>query len=56
MSGPTRRVELDDSESFNANLKRSLLSDRAPSRGWERQLFDYHAFAILHNSINWARS
>ncbi len=45
----------NDAESFNAQLKRTLLADRASSVGWERQLFDLYGFALLHNSINWLR-
>lgn len=39
-----------DAESLNATLKRTLIIDRAPSIGWERQLYDLIGFAILHNS------
>lgn len=45
----------NDAESFNAQLKRTLLADRASAVGWERQLFDLYGFAVLHNSINWLR-
>jgi len=45
----------NDAESFNAQLKRTLLADRASAVGWERQLFDLYGFALLHNSINWLR-
>ena len=44
----------NDSESFNSQYKRTLLVDRATSVGWERQLFDLLAFAILENSRAWA--
>lgn len=45
----------NDSESFNSQYKRTLLVDRATSVGWERQLFDLLAFAVLENSRAWAR-
>lgn len=44
----------NDSESFNSQYKRTLLVDRATSVGWERQLFDLLAFAVLENSRAWA--
>ena len=44
----------NDSESFNNQYKRTLLVDRATSVGWERQLFDLLAFAVLENSRSWA--
>ena len=39
-----------DAESLNNTLKRTLIIDRAPSIGWERQLYDLIGFAILHNT------
>lgn len=42
----------NDSESFNSQYKRTLLVDRAASVGWERQLFDVLAFAVLQNSLS----
>lgn len=43
----------NDAESLNSQFKRSLLVDRASSVGWQRQLFDLLAYAILHNSLAW---
>lgn len=43
----------NDAESLNSQFKRSLLVDRATSVGWQRQLFDLLAYAILHNSLGW---
>lgn len=40
-----------DAESFHANLKRTLLVDRAMSLGWRRGLLDTYAFALLNNAI-----
>ncbi|NTW40113.1 MAG: hypothetical protein HGA44_09520, partial [Cellulomonadaceae bacterium] len=40
-----------DAESFHANLKRTLLADRAMSLGWRRGLLDVYAFALLNNAI-----
>lgn len=45
----------NDSESFNSQYKRTLLVDRAVSIGWQRQLFDLLAFAVLENSRSWAQ-
>lgn len=42
----------NDAESFNAQLKRTLLVDRAMSLGARRQLLDVLAFATLHNARN----
>lgn len=42
----------NDAESWNAQLKRSLLVDRAMSLGGRRQLLDVLCFALLHNAIN----
>ena len=42
----------NDAESFNAQLKRTLLVDRAMSLGGRRQLLDVLAFAMLHNARN----
>lgn len=42
----------NDSESFNAQLKRTLMVDRAMSLGGQRQLLDVLCFAILQNSCN----
>lgn len=42
----------NDAESFNAQLKRTLLVDRAMSLGARRQLLDVLAFAVLHNARN----
>jgi len=42
----------NDSESFNAQLKRTLLVDRAMSLGASRQLLDVLCFAIMHNAAN----
>lgn len=42
----------NDSESFNSQLKRTLLVDRAMSKGGQRQLLDVLCFAILHNACN----
>ena len=46
----------NDAESINSQFKRSLLLDRAPSLGWERQLLDVIGFCILHNSLSWAEA
>lgn len=40
-----------DAESFHANLKRTLLVDRAMSLGWRRGLIDTYAFSLLNNAI-----
>lgn len=40
-----------DAESFHANLKRTLLVDRAMSLGWRRGLVDTYAFAMLNNAL-----
>lgn len=40
-----------DAESFHANLKRTLLVDRAMSLGWRRGLIDIYAFALLNNAV-----
>ena len=40
-----------DAESFHANLKRTLLVDRAMSLGWRRGLLDIYGFALLNNAI-----
>ena len=40
-----------DAESLNATFKATLPTDRAPSIGWKRQLYDTIGFAILHNSL-----
>lgn len=45
----------NDAESINSQFKRTLLVDRAVSVGWQRQLFDLLAFAILENSLSHAR-
>ncbi|OZB88188.1 MAG: hypothetical protein B7X41_09455 [Microbacterium sp. 14-71-5] len=42
----------NDAESFNAQLKRTLLVDRAMSLGGRRQLLDVLCFATLHNARN----
>jgi hypothetical protein len=42
----------NDAESFNSQLKRSLLVDRAMSLGGHRQLLDVLCFGLLHNSVN----
>lgn len=42
----------NDAESFNAQLKRTLLVDRAMSLGGARQLLDVLCFATLHNARN----
>lgn len=46
----------NDAESFNSELKRTLLVDRAMSLGARRQLLDVLCYAILHNSLNRARA
>ncbi|RHA37751.1 hypothetical protein [Cellulomonas rhizosphaerae] len=40
-----------DAESFHANLKRTLLTDRAMSLGWRRGLLDVYAFSLLNNAL-----
>lgn len=40
-----------DAESFHANLKRTLVVDRAMSLGWRRGLIDIYAFALLNNAV-----
>lgn len=42
----------NDSESFNSQLKRTLLVDRAMSLGGKRQLLDVLCFAVLNNTTN----
>jgi hypothetical protein len=42
----------NDSESFNSQLKRTLLVDRAMSLGAHRQLLDVLCFAVLNNTTN----
>ena len=42
----------NDSESFNSQLKRTLLVDRAMSLGGQRQLLDVLCFAVLNNTTN----
>lgn len=42
----------NDAESFNAQLKKTLLVDRAMSLGARRQLLDVLCFAVLHNALN----
>jgi hypothetical protein len=42
----------NDSESFNSQLKRTLLVDRAMSLGAQRQLLDVLCFAVLNNTTN----
>lgn len=46
----------NDAESFNAQLKRTLLVDRAMSLGGARQLLDVLCFAHLHNATNALRA
>lgn len=46
----------NDAESFNAQLKRTLLIDRAMSLGGARQLLDVLCFAHLHNATNALRA
>lgn len=41
-----------DAESLNSSFKASLVADRAPSIGWQRQLYDVAGFTILHNATN----
>lgn len=41
----------NDAESFHANLKRTLLVDRAMSLGWRRGLVDVYCFALLNNAL-----
>jgi hypothetical protein len=40
----------NDAESFNSQLKRTLLVDRAMSLGAQRQLLDVLCYAIVHNA------
>lgn len=40
-----------DAESFHANLKRTMLLDRAMSLGWRRGMLDVYAFALLNNAL-----
>lgn len=40
----------NDSESFNSQLKRTLLVDRAMSLGAQRQLLDVLCYAVVHNA------
>ncbi|GAA4722356.1 hypothetical protein GCM10025782_20390 [Pedococcus ginsenosidimutans] len=42
----------NDAESFNSQLKRSLLVDRAMSLGGQRQLLDVLCYGLLHNATN----
>jgi hypothetical protein len=42
----------NDAESFNSQLKRSLLVDRAMSLGGQRQLLDVLCFGLLQNAVN----
>ena len=42
----------NDAESFNSQLKRSLLVDRAMSLGGKRQLLDVLCYSLLHNAVN----
>jgi hypothetical protein len=42
----------NDAESFNSQLKRSLLVDRAMSLGGRRQLLDVLCYSLLHNATN----
>lgn len=44
----------NDSESLNSGFKRTLLVERAMSLGWQRQLLDFYAYAILTNSVAWS--
>lgn len=46
----------NDAESFNSELKRTLLVDRAMSLGARRQLLDVLCYALLHNAVNAARA
>lgn len=46
----------NDAESFNSQLKRTLLVDRAMSLGGARQLLDVLCFAHLHNATNALRA
>lgn len=41
----------NDSESFHAQYKRTLLVDRAMSLGWRRQLLDVVCFGLLNNAL-----
>ena len=45
----------NDSEAINAEYKRTLPHRRAPARGWQRQLLDFHAWATLNNTLAWWR-
>lgn len=45
----------NDAESFNSQLKRSLLVDRAMSLGGRRQLLDVLCMALLNNAVAEAR-
>lgn len=40
-----------DAESFHANYKRTLLVDRAMSKGWRRGLVDLYCFTLLNNAL-----
>ena len=42
----------NDAESFNSQLKRTLLVDRAMSLGGQRQLLDVLCYGLLHNAVN----
>jgi hypothetical protein len=42
----------NDAESFNSQLKRSLLVDRAMSLGGRRQLLDVLCYGLMHNATN----
>jgi hypothetical protein len=42
----------NDAESFNSQLKRTLLVDRAMSLGGARQLLDVLCFGLLNNAMN----
>ena len=44
----------NDSEGVNICDKRSLLADRAATRGWRRQVLDLTSWAILGNSLAWS--
>jgi hypothetical protein len=46
----------NDSESINANYKRTLIADRAAALGWRRQVLDLLAWGIITNSQSGQRA
>ncbi|WP_157210207.1 hypothetical protein [Nocardioides aequoreus] len=40
-----------DAESFHSNYKRTLIVNRAMSKGWQRGLIDLYCFTVLNNAL-----